>query len=376
MESVQVIFQFEEGGYAPIIIPSSPNSKMSEVIEKFKNKAYQLNFDNYEFYFNDKIVNQNSKVSHFRSTIIIIYVRKRSLFTKCPDCEANTCFVKIEDYGLNFWGCPYGHRCTKTFSRYEESQKINYGLIVCDRCQKTRKEVKEMFKCLTCSKNFQRSCYFCSECNAQFEEKNKDNKGVKHNVIKYDDKNYYCLDGSEYSCYCTTCETDLCEKCEINHKNEKHIIVKYDKISPKIESLKNVLKKIKVKIEESKAHIEQILKMIDRASSTLDKYYAICMDIIGKCESYNMKLKNFHIIKNLEYLENSNKIVLEDLNEFMKGDNSKKDYLKKCEKLFDIFYKERGNFNNAIKIDSSTQGNKNNLNKSSKVDSKNGKFYQ
>ena len=376
MESVQVIFQFEEGGYAPINIQSSPNSKMSEVIEKFKNKAYQLNFDNYEFYFNDKIVNQNFKLSHFRSTIIIIYVRKRSLFTKCPDCEANTCFVKIEDYGLNFWGCPYGHRCTKTFSRYEESQKINYGLIVCDRCQKTRKEVKEMFKCLTCSKNFQRSCYFCSECNAQFEEKSKDNKGVKHNVIKYDDKNYYCLDGSEYSSYCITCETDLCEKCEIIHKNEKHTTMKYDKISPKIESLKNVLKKIKVKIEESKAHIEQILKMIEGASSTLDKYYAICMDIIGKCESYNMKLKNFHIIKNLEYLENSNKIVLEDLNEFMKGDNSKNDYLRKCEKLFDIFYKERGNFNNAIKIDSSTQGNKNNLNKSSKVDSKNGKFYQ
>ena len=272
MESVQVIFQFEEGGYAPINIQSSPNSKMSEVIEKFKNKAYQLNFDNYEFYFNDKKVNQNSKLSHFRSTIIIISVRKRSYLTKCPVCEANTCFVKIEDYGLNFWGCPYGHRCTKTFSRYEESQKINYGLIVCDRCQKTRKEVKEMFKCLTCSKNFQRSCYFCSECNAQFEEKNKDNKGVKHNVIKYDDKNYYCLDGLEYSSYCTTCETDLCEKCEIIHKNEKHITVKYDKISPKIESLKNVLKKIKVKLEESRSHIEQILKMIEGASSTLDKY--------------------------------------------------------------------------------------------------------
>ena len=233
-----------------------------------------------------------------------------------------------------------------------------------------------MFKCLTCSKNFQRSCYFCNECNAQFEEKSKDNKGVKHNVIKYDDKNYYCLDGSEYSSYCLTCETDLCEKCEINHKNEKHTTMKYDKISPKIESLKNVLKKIKVKIEESKAHIEQILKMIEGASSTLDKYYAICMDIIGKCESYNMKLKNFHIIKNLEFLENSNKIVLDDLNEFMKGDNSKRDYLKKCEKLFDIFYKERGNFNTSIKIDSGTQGNKSDLNKSSKGDSKNGKFYQ
>ena len=376
MESVQVIFQFEEGGYASINIQSSPNSKMSEVIEKFKNKAYQLNFDNYEFYFNDKIVTQNTKLSHFRSTIIIISVRKRSFFTKCPDCEGNTCFVKIENYGLIFFGCPYGHRCTKTFSRYEESQKIHYDLIVCDKCQKTRKEVKEMFKCLTCSKNFQRSCYFCNECNAQFEEKSKDNKGLKHNVIKYDDKNYYCLDGSEYSSYCLTCETDLCEKCEIIHKNEKHTTMKYDKISPKIESLKNVLKKIKVKIEESKAHIEQILKMIEGASSTLDKYYAICMDIIGKCESYNMKLKNFHIIKNLEFLENSNKTVLDDLNEFMKGDNSKRDYLKKCEKLFDIFYKERGNFNTSIKIDSNTQDNKNNLNKSSKVDSKNGKFYQ
>ena len=74
------------------------------------------------------------------------------------------------------------------------------------------------------------------------------------------------------------------------------------------------------------------------------------------------------------------KIVLNDLNEFMNGDNNKEDYLSKCEKLFDIFYKERGNFigNNNVhtsqKIEVSTQASKNYINQ--KEEPKNGKFYK
>ena len=374
METVQIIFQFEEGGYKKISFEFNPKTIMSEVVDKLKIKASELKFENYEFYLDDKIVNQNLKLYEFHDSIIIISVRKRSYLTKCPDCEANTCFLKIENYGLHFWGCPHGHKCTKTFSRYEESQKINYGLIKCDKCHKTCREVKEMFKCLTCSKKFQRSCYFCSECNAEYEKA----KGAKHNVIKYDDKNYFCLCGSEYSFYCLTCNTDFCEKCENNHKN--HNIVKYDTIAPKIKSIKNELEKIRFRIAESKAHIDQILRMIEDASSILDKYYAICMDMVGKYESYNTKLKNYHVISNINFLETSNKIVLNDLNEFMKGDNNKEDYLSKCEKLFDIVYKERGNFtgknnvNTSQKIEVSTQASKNYINQ--KEEPKNGKFYK
>ena len=390
VQDVQVIFQFEEGGYDNSFIQSTSDVKMNEVISKFKNKVHDVDFKDYEFYFKDKIVNQDLKLSRFKlrssnsssPLTIIISVRKRSYLTKCPDCDANTCNLKIENFGLNFSGCPYNHKSTKTFSQYENSQKINYDEIKCDKCSKTLKEVKEMFKCLTCTKKFQRSCYFCDECHAKFGEKNSK---VKHDIIKYEDKNYYCLDGCEYSFYCLNCECDLCEICEKTH-NKKHNIIKYDSITPKIKSIKRELEKIKLKIDESKSHIEQILRMIEDASQTLDNYYIICMDIVGKCELYNTKLKNYHVISNLNSLEKSNQVVLNNLNELLKGDNSKKDYLSKCDILFDIFYKERGNLtgnngkdnnnNNSQKIEVRTQNDRNYINQNFKEESKNGKSYK
>ena len=367
MNPVQVLFQFEEGGYSPIIIQCTSDMKMNVVIDSFKNKVnadgINIEFNDYSFYFNDNIINLDSKLSRFQLKSILS-VRKRSKLTKCPDCEGNTCFLKIENYGLNYYGCPYNHKFVKTFAQYEDSQKINYGQIKCGKCSKTRKEVKEMYKCLTCSKKFQRSCYFCDECDALFA---KDNSGEKHKTIKYDDKNYICLDGCDYSSYCSTCKKDLCEICEKGHKNKKHDIIKYDSITPKIKLIKRELEELKGKIAESKSHIEQILRMIEDASSALDKYYIICMDIVGKYESYNTRLRNFHIINNINFIEKSNKIVMENLNELLKGENSKKDYLNKCDILFDIFYKERGNYigsntkdnNNPPKIEVRVQNEKN-----------------
>ena len=375
MNQVQVLFQFEEGGYSPIIIQCTSDMKMNVVIDSFKNKVnadkIKINFNDYIFYFDDKKMSLDSTIADFQNgsnsasrSLMLISVRKRSKFIKCPDCEGNTCFLKIENYGLNYYGCPYNHKFVKTFAQYEDSQKINYGQIKCGKCSKTRKEVKEMYKCLTCSKKFQRSCYFCDECDALFA---KDNSGEKHKTIKYDDKNYICLDGCDYSSYCLNCKKDLCEICEKGHKNKKHDIVKYDSITPKIKLIKRELEELKGKIAESKSHIEQILRMIEDASSALDKYYIICMDIVGKYESYNTRLRNFHIINNINFIEKSNKIVMENLNELLKGENSKKDYLNKCDILFDIFYKERGNYtgsntkdnNNPPKIEVRVQNEKN-----------------
>ena len=84
-----------------------------------------------------------------------------------------------------------------------------------------------MYKCLTCTKNNinkDASFYICNTCIDR-------QKHQEHDTVKYDDKNYYCLDGSEYSCYCTTCGIDLCEKCEINHKNEKISLDKFKSIN-------------------------------------------------------------------------------------------------------------------------------------------------
>ena len=151
MELVNVAFKIEEGGYEPFIIPSSSDVKIGEVIDKYKNKIKDVDFKDYEFYFNDKIINKDLKVSHFQlisanskgPLIIIISVRKRSNITKCPDCCTNTCFLKIENFRLSYSGCPYNHKSIKSFAQYEDSQKINYEGIKCDKCSKTLKEVKE-----------------------------------------------------------------------------------------------------------------------------------------------------------------------------------------------------------------------------------------
>ena len=123
--------------------------------------------------------------------------------------------------------------------------------------------------------------------------------------------------------------------------------------------------------------------MIEDASTTLDNYYIICIDIVGKCELYNTKLKNYHVISNLNFLEKSNQEVLNNLKEFLTGDNSKTDYLRKCDILFDIFYKERGNYtgsnandnnnNDPQKIEVRTQNEKNNENQNFKEETKNEK---
>ena len=377
MNNIQAIFQFEEGGYPPFIIQCTSHMKMGAVIDSFKNKVnadgIHIEFNDYYFCFNDKTINRDLTLEKFKintssssSTLLIISVRKRSRITKCPDCECNnTCFLKIENYGLKFYGCPYNHNPVKTFAEYENSQKINYGQIKCDKCKGTLKEKKEMLKCLNCSKEFKRPCHFCNDCNKKF---NEENGGDKHKTIKYDDKNYICLDGYDFISYCLTCQIDLCEICEKKHKN--HDIIKYDSMKPNIKEIKRELEEIKNRIAESKAHIEQILRMLEDASTTLDNYYFICMDIIGKYESYNSKLRNFHVIKNINSLKKSNKIIIEQLDNLLIGDKSKDDYLNKCRILFDIFISERGNFinrnagenKNQEKIEVNIQKEKNNSN--------------
>ena len=348
MNPVQALFQFEEGGYPPIIVQCTSNQKINVVIDSFKNKVnadkIKINFNDYIFYFDEKKMSLDSTIADFQNgsnsasrSLMLISVRKRSKFIKCPDCEGNTCFLKIENYGLKFYGCPNNHQPIKTFSQYEDSQKINFGEIKCDKCLKTRREVRQMFKCLTCTKENGLSFYICNECKIKPGEKN-------HITIDYDDKNYKCLDNHKYSAYCLFCNKDICQEDEKSHLNKKHDVIKFESIKPKIEVIKKDLGEIKTRIEKSRSHINQILKMIETASATLDNYYTICMDIIGKYESFNSELKNYHIINNINFIENSNKIVNEHLDKLLITDKTKKGYLDKCEKLLDIFYKERGNY--------------------------------
>jgi hypothetical protein len=319
---------------------------MQEVIEIFGNKTKEvIDIKDYLFYHRDKIINPELTISDYqkqlKSNSIIISVRKRTKIIKCPDCLYNTCSLEIENYGLHFYGCKYGHDIIKMLDDYEDSQKINYRKIKCYICKKSNVEVKEIYKCLDCSKEceYKDSIYLCGEC---MERHRHSDEFKGHKSIKYEDKNYICLDGYEYSSYCLTCKIDLCKICKEKHKN--HNIIKYDDITPKIKERKRELEEIKVKINESKSIISQLMKMIDNASEILDKYYIICKDIVDKYDSYNTKLRNYHIINTINSLEKSNKVVIEDLDKLLKMENTPERYLNTFGVLFDIYLKERSNF--------------------------------
>ena len=379
MSQVQANFEFEDDEYQSVVIPCTPKKKIGEVIDSFKNKVKNdIEIKDYLFFNKKKEINPESTISDFQKvskSIITITVRKRTKITKCPDCVANTCFVEIVNYGLHFYGCPNKHDIIKTFDQYEDSQYINYDRVKCDKCKNTKAEVKEMHKCLTCSKKNKASYYICNKC---LNSHNKQGDKQQHKTIEYDNKNYFCLDGSEYSSFCETCKIDLCKICEKKHANHK--IIKYDDITPKIKERQRELTEIKRKIEDSKACINQILKIIDNAYDILDNYYKICNDILDKYDSYNSTLRNYHIIQNINFLEKSNKEIIKHLDYLIKEDDCKDTYFGKCGILIDIYYKERKNYAGENIIDDDIPQRKevfqsesnNNIQKSSK-EKKNGR---
>ena len=268
---------------------------------------------------------------------------------KCPECISNTCFIQIENYGLKFSGCRYNHCIWKSFGDYERTQKIDYEQIKCDKCRKTQKtELKEFYKCLKCSEICGRSSYFCEDC---IKNHTRDKKEV-HNAVKYDEKYYLCPKHSnEFSSYCTKCNYDLCDICEKNHKGKDHDVIKYDSVTPKIKLIKKDLEEIRRKIAIAKIDFYQVKKMFEDAFEALDYYYNISMDLIGKYESYNSRLRNYHVIQTINNFEFSNKKITDDLNKIIIGNKSKSDYLNKCKILIDIFVSDRERYIGGIAVE-------------------------
>ena len=287
-----------------------------------------------------KEIEPESTLSDFQKqkNIKKISLIKKSKTIKCPDCVDNTCFLKIENFRLHFFGCPYGHYIITTFAQYQESQKLNYYIIRCDNCGETGDEVKEMYKCLTCSSKNGVSYYICDNCLNSHITKS----GKIHRTIIYDIKNYICLDNCFFSSHCITCQIDICDLCSNLHYH--HHIIKYGDIKYEIEKRNGELEEIKRKIDELKLSILQLLKIIDNTYKIFVNYHSICKDILDKYEEVkNTKLKNYHLIENIHYLEKSNKEVIKHLNYLTKEDNSKEGFFKKCGLLIDIYYKERKN---------------------------------
>ena len=269
---------------------------------------------------------------------------------KCPKCICNNSIIKMENYRVKFSECCHHHQATIIFDEYENSQKIDYTKIAChtNGCKKVQsKNLEDFYKCLECSQLIGYAIYYCKKCNENHIETDK------HKTIKYDEKYYYCTDHfNKFISFCKNCKENLCKDCEAEHK-QGHEIKKFDAINIDVQPIKKDLEEIRQKTRDLKLIVNQIKNLLDGAVSIIEKYYTIAEDLITKYESYNKTLKNFQVIESIEYLSVSNKEIMYDLQNIIKGKKSKENWIKKCKILIGIqegdreFYKgENSQFEN------------------------------
>lgn len=331
-----------------ITIQGKTDNKIATLLDKFSQKIFADKKD-FEYSYNGRVINDIDKEITVMKLInnknikdikeIEILIKKRNKIFKCPICTCNNCIIKIDKYRLNFSQCCKNHNENKLFDEYEDTQRINYQNIKCDnQCGRTQKDsLEEFHKCLDCSNLAGYAIYYCHECNNIHR--------TKHNTIKYDEKYYYCSEHfGEFVSYCSKCKYNLCEKCEKNHRN--HPIIKFDVMNPDVNEIKKKLKKIGEKIEDLRIIVKIIKNKMDGAIKIIEKYYDIANDILTKYETFNSKSKNYQTIMTINYLSSSNKEILQKIDNIIRGNKSKDEWLKKCDVLLEIIESDRGEYNN------------------------------
>ena len=356
------------------ILQCKNNETMGQIFTKFSNKA-QINLKDYEFYYKNKKIDFDSTIIELKddkeANHITILVKKRSKINKCPKCVCNNCIIKIEDYKLKFSECRYGHEDSDTLDNYEKSQKIDYEQIKCDnsKCEKTqRDELIDFVKCLNCSKLVGKARYYCKECSETGRCKGCN---ITHKMIEYDLKYYYCPEHfKEFKFYCVSCNANCCESCLKEHDN--HIINKFELMNPNIKSIKSRIEEIATKIEELQLIVDHMKNSLDRALNIMIKYKEIALDIIGKYESYNTNLKNYQVLKTISNLVESNRTVLDDLDDILANKRDENGLILQFAKLIGIYEGNRAIFKGKIIFKDSDSFENNKETETYKGKSKNG----
>ena len=296
------------------IIQCKENEKMKDIINRFlikiqsnTNLFYLYNGTkiNFELTFNE----QANDIDKRRKKMNIIVTKRdedRKEFNEmiskdiiCPECRENI-LIDIKDYKINLFGCKYNHfQQNILLNLFEESQKINLNEIICGFCQKTSKKNthnNEFYICNTCKKNL---CPLCKSVH-----------DTNHRIINYIDKNYICESHNEsFIKFCENCIENVCIICEKNHKNHKlfdlsQMIIEKNELLLLMKNLKNVLDKIRYKINSIKEVLNHMLRIFDL-------YYKINNELV---QNYNINKRNYYKLRNMNYLKDNNETLIKELN--------------------------------------------------------------
>ena len=119
-------------------------------------------------------------------------------------------------------------------------------------------------------------------------------------------------------------------------------------MNPDVNEIKKKLKKIGEKIKDLRVIVRIIKNKIDGAIKIIEKYYDIANDILTKYETFNSKSNNYQTLLTVNYLSSSNKEILNQIKNIIKGNERKEDWLNKFSVLLDIIESDRSDYNNKI----------------------------
>ena len=316
---IKVIFIFNE---IEIIKENNLDEKMREICNSFSKEIGKKIEDLYFLYYGEEInyklfLNQLIKEEdkNIKKMNIIVYEKNKKLKNEiifneiiCPIC-GESIILNIKEYKIRLYECKNGHTINN---------------ILFDEFEKTQKKIINKNENLNNQKEFY-------ECNTH---------------------------KSLYIKYCLTCKINICEFCEINHKN--HNIIEYKNIKINENELRDELKNLRIKLDLLKNDITKMIKILNKVKDNMEIYYKINYNIIN---NYKNKKINYQILQNINEIRNKNKIIIDNIDEIISCNyiNSKFEnilniydkmitkYEKEEEKIITIKYKINKN-NNLIKI--------------------------
>ena len=329
-----------------INIQAKLDDPFQDVINKFMQKSL-LDPGSVNFLTNGKVINPNETVENHMSNLnkekkkmnIIVtmidqdYKNKEQVMVKskdiiCPKCK-EPCRITFENYKIKLYECINDHVTENIkFIVFDNTQNINEFQIKCERCPFKNKgncPDDEFFRCLNCKLNL---CLLC-----------KPNHDPRHNIIKYEQKNYICQTHYDsFMKYCIQCKKNICFACE-GHEN--HEFEDLGNLKPNIEEKKKILNELKINIDAINKTIKEVIDNLNGFMLYISKFYEINNNIL---ENYDVKRRNFQSLKNINEINDNNEII-----EIIKKINNNNTLKDKISDILDL-YKDMNKDQNIMTI--------------------------
>ena len=349
----EVIFNYDGNNSS---IQCNSNEKMKDIIKRYIIKIGKKKDDIFFLYGGSQINEEltfeeqaNSEDKKRNKISILVFDKidnaertnnknnklKKSSNIICPECKENI-RIYVNNFKITLENCKNMHKIENLLiNEFEKSQNIDESQILCQKCKIDKSQMynNKFYFCLECQLNL------CPLCILQHDK--------THNIIDYEKKYFICkLHHEPYNSYCQECKNDICLMCEKGH--EGHNIKTYGVIMPDLKVINNNLKNLRIKIDEYKKYIKEIIEKMNKLNDNLEIYYKIYNDII---KNYNIKNRNFILLENMNGINTNMNKSIENLNKIINESNCYKKILYTLNNYNNIFNKDINSFNEIDKIE-------------------------